>query len=108
MVYTIVFIIIVVAYIVGVIISCYNDTTEVKIPDVERTTIGHRNLTPRDIRIGVIWPLRLLMYLMCITVLGLHEALKIFFLVFSFKYGDTNMYKVTSWHILSVIQWISR
>ena len=86
-------------YIIGIFVSCHSDTIEnAKFHDggflnMGYTTCDHRNLTTRDVRLSLIWPLRVLICLVCVIALMAHGVLKWFFLIFNFRYGETKIYE---------------
>jgi hypothetical protein len=86
-------------YIVGIFMSCHDDTTEnAKLHEggflnMGYITCDHRDLTPSDVRRSLIWPLRLLLFFVWAVASTIHDVLKGFLLIFNFRYGETRIYK---------------
>lgn len=104
------FIALAVIYIIGVSICCYTATIEnVEFHDggflsMGYTTCDHRDLTPKDARHSLIWPLVILAYGICIAAYSIvylaNNMFKVFLLIFNFRYAKTKMYEV-------VEEWLS-
>jgi hypothetical protein len=91
-------------YIIFVIVNAYNETIEnVTIHEggflgMGYTTHTSRELTPKDIRKGSLWPFFLLVFFAKGLVFLVNEPLKLFLLFFGFSYYKTELYKkIDSW-----------
>jgi hypothetical protein len=56
------------------------------------TTHDNRDLVTRDVRLALIWPLRLLFYVVVTGIWIFNDILAGCFLVFAFKYKRTRLY----------------
>lgn len=100
----IVLIILAVIYIIGIVVCCRHDT--IKNVEFHRnaflgmgyTTDSHRELTIKDVRRGLIWPLHALVFMACVFVYLINDTIKIVLLIFNFRYAETRMYEaINGW-----------
>lgn len=57
------------------------------------TTHDDRDITPHDIRFGLLWPIRLFIYFVGGVLWIMHDFIRIALLTFNIRYGNTKLYK---------------
>ena len=83
--------IVVALYLIGVYVYCDIETT-MYIKDDDGG--GYRDLTPKDVRMALIWPLFVLLFIVKVPIAVVNEmVLPFILLVFGYYYRDTRMYK---------------
>lgn len=57
-------------------------------------THDNRDVTPHDIRIGLLWPIHLLIYMISGILWIINDFIKMILLTFNIRYSNTKLYKM--------------
>jgi len=87
-------------YLLGIFVTVHSETAEnTKFHEggflgTGYTTCSHREATPKDAWLGVIWPLLLLWVIIKAVIWITNDLLSGIFLLFGFRYKKTGFYKI--------------
>jgi len=90
----------IVIYIIGIIIYVTGEIiTNVKFHDggflgMGYSTNDNRDVTPSDVRKGLLWPLMLVYFMVRVPIAVLNDLIYGFLLIFNIEYNKTRLYKV--------------
>lgn len=57
------------------------------------TTYSHRDTTPKDVRMGLLWPILLAFWFVKASIWILNDLLAFVLLIFSYNYKESKIYK---------------
>lgn len=96
---TVIVIAVIVFYLIGILADIYCETMEnVKLHDggflnMGYSTCDHRDATTRDVRMSLIWPLRLVWFFVKGFIMIGNDIFAGFLLVFNYRFKETKTFK---------------